>query len=131
MRADATDLSVFRRRASLIVVHSAGDPVFSILDTIAWFNDVARVNSRAQEFVRLFAVPGMNHCSGGPATDRFDAFGALVAWVERGAAPDRIVATAGPNTPWPGRTRPLCAYPKVARYNGSGSLEVADNFACR
>jgi feruloyl esterase len=79
----------------------------------------------------VFPVPGMNHCAGGPATDQFDAFSALVAWVEKGTAPDQIVAKAGPNTPWPGRTRPLCAYPKVARYKGAGSLEDAASFECR
>jgi len=76
-------------------------------------------------------VPGMNHCAGGPATDRYDAFGALVSWVDGGSAPERIVAAAGPATPWPGRTRPLCAYPKQARYMGTGSIEDAANFSCQ
>lgn len=78
----------------------------------------------------LCAVPGMNHRSGGPATDQFDAFTALVNWVEKGAAPGRVVATAGAATPWPGRTRPLGAYPQQARYNGVGSIEDAGNFGC-
>ncbi len=84
----------------------------------------------AASFVRVFAVPGMAHCAGGPATDQFDAFEALVAWVEQGSPPDRILATAGPNTPWPGRSRPLCPYPQVARYKGEGSLEEAASFRC-
>jgi feruloyl esterase len=88
-------------------------------------------NGRASEFVRLFAVPGMNHCAGGPATDQFDAFGALVNWVEKSTAPETITATAGPGTPWPGRTRPLCAYPKQAYYKGTGSIEEAANFVCK
>jgi feruloyl esterase len=57
----------------------------------------------------------MAHCAGGPATDRFDALRALVDWVERGQAPDALQASAGPGTPWPGRTRPLCRYPLVAK----------------
>jgi feruloyl esterase len=79
----------------------------------------------------------MNHCAGGPATDQFDAFGALVNWVEKGIAPDRIVATARVGTPWPGRTRPLCAYPAQARYAGTGSagtpgnINEIDNFICQ
>ena len=73
----------------------------------------------------------MNHCAGGPSTDQFDAFGALVNWVEKDVAPDRIVATARMGTPWPGRTRPLCAYPQRAVYKGSGSIDEAASFACR
>jgi feruloyl esterase len=73
----------------------------------------------------------MNHCGGGPATEQFDAFTALTNWVEKGTAPEKIVATAGQNSPWPARTRPLCAYPKQARYKGSGSIEDAANFVCQ
>ena len=133
MMASSTDLSAFKNHGGkLVIVHGVSDPVFSINDTISWWNDVNRANSgAASDFTRLFAVPGMNHCAGGPATDQFDAFTALVNWVEKGAAPEKIVATAGPNSPWPGRTRPLCAYPKQARYKGSGSIEEAGNFVCQ
>jgi feruloyl esterase len=79
----------------------------------------------------LFLVPGMNHCAGGPATDSFDGLAAIVEWVEKGGAPSRIDASARPGTMYfPGRTRPLCAYPSYARYDGSGSLEDAANFVC-
>lgn len=133
MMASSTDLSAFKNHGGkLLIVHGVSDPVFSINDTISWWNDVNRANNgAASDFTRLFAVPGMNHCGGGPATDQFDAFTALTNWVEKGAAPDRIVATAGQNSPWPGRTRPLCAYPKQARYKGSGSIEDAGNFVCQ
>src|SRR5690606_283341 len=111
--------------------HGVSDPVFSVNDTVAWYREVDRLNAgEAASFVRVFAVPGMAHCAGGPATDQFDAFEALVAWVEQGSPPDRILATAGPNTPWPGRSRPLCPYPQVARYTGEGSLEEAASFRC-
>jgi feruloyl esterase len=133
MRASSTDLSAFRNRGGkLIIVHGVSDPVFSILDTLRWWEALnARAGAPAAAFARVFAVPGMNHCSGGPATDQFDAFTALVDWVERGAAPERILARAGDNAPWPGRTRPLCPYPAQARYRGSGSIEDAANFVCR
>ena len=133
MKADSTDLSAFRNRGGkLLIAHGVSDPVFSILDTIAWWDALNRVNEgRAAAFARLFAVPGMNHCAGGPSTDRFDAFGALVNWVEKGVEPDQILATAGPATPWPGRTRPLCAYPSQARFRGVGNLETADSFVCQ
>lgn len=120
------------RGGKMIVFQGASDPVFSLNDTLAWYRDVEKLNSgAAASFVRVFAVPGMAHCSGGPATDQFDAFGALVSWVEKRVAPDRIEAKAGPNTPWPGRTRPLCPYPETAQYKGSGSIEEAANFVCR
>lgn len=132
MTADSTDLSAFRNRGGkLVIVHGVSDPIFSIKDSIRWWAAVDKANNGgAAAFVRLFGVPGMNHCAGGPGTDQFDAFGALVAWVEKNAAPERIEATAGPATPWPGRTRPLCSYPKQARYRGTGSIEQAASFAC-
>jgi feruloyl esterase len=132
MMASSTDLAAFRSRGGkMVIVHGVSDPVFSIKDTMNWWTDVNRLNNgHADEFVRLFAVPGMNHCGGGPATDQFDAFSALVNWVEKSSAPDQILGAAGNASPWPGRTRPLCPFPKQARYRGSGSIEDAANFAC-
>ena len=131
--ANSTDLSRFKQRnGRLVIVHGVSDPIFSINDTIHWYEDVNKVNNgNVSEFVRLFAVPGMNHCAGGPATDQYDAFAALVDWTEKSQAPEKLVATAGVATPWPGRTRPLCAYPKQARYSGTGSIEDAANFVCK
>ena len=132
MMASSTDLSRYKSHGGkLVIVHGVSDPVFSINDTLSWWNEINKGNNgSAADFVRVFAVPGMNHCGGGPATDQFDAFTALVNWVEKSAAPEKIVATAGPASPWPGRTRPLCAYPAQPRYNGSGSIEDAGNFSC-
>jgi feruloyl esterase len=133
MKADSTDLAAFKNRGGkLVIAQGVSDPVFSILDTVEWWNALNTANAgRAADFARLFAVPGMNHCAGGPSTDRFDAFGALVDWVEKGVAPEQIVATARAGTPWPGRTRPLCAYPSQARFKGVGDLETADSFVCQ
>jgi len=80
-------------------------------------------------FFRLFMVPGMFHCGGGVGADTFDKLGPLAGWVEGGAAPDAIPASRviGGKVV---RTRPLCAYPEVARYRGSGSTDDASNFAC-
>ena len=98
--------------------------------------------NRCTAAVRFFRVPGMGHSRGGPATDQFDGLTAIVNWVEKGQAPDRIVAGArgpgnaggvNPEVPadWsPTRTRPLCPYPLVARYQG-GDKEVASSFACQ
>lgn len=74
-------------------------------------------------------APGMGHCRGGPGPDRFDALTALERWVEQGEAPTRIVA-ARVRGGVVDRTRPLCPYPEVARWNGAGSTDDAANFAC-
>lgn len=131
--ARSSDLTAFKARGGrLIVPHGVSDPVFSINDTLAWYREVdARFGGQAADFVRVFPVPGMNHCMGGPATDQFDALSALVTWVEAGQAPERIVARAGRDAPWPGRTRPLCAYPAIAIYSGRGDIEDADSFSCQ
>jgi feruloyl esterase len=142
---NATDLGTLKNRgAKMMVYHGGSDPIFSIDDTTAWYDGVRSASGGdASNFVRFYAVPGMNHCSGGPATDQFDMLTPLVAWVEQGQAPDSVTASArgagnavAVNADVPAnwsatRTRPLCAYPKVARYQGSGSLEEAANFSCR
>jgi feruloyl esterase len=132
------------RGAKVLVYHGVSDAVFSYDDTITWYKNVVAANGGdAGNFARVFGVPGMNHCAGGPATDQFDLLTALVNWVEAGIAPDSVTASArgtgnagGANPELPAgwsatRTRPLCAYPQVATYKGTGSLESADSFACR
>jgi hypothetical protein len=130
--ARSPDLDAFRKHGGkLIVYQGASDGVFSLNDTIAWWNEVnARMSGQAADTVRLFPVPGMGHCMGGPATDQFDGFGVLVKWVEQGQAPDRIEAKASPRSPWPGRSRPLCLYPETPRYKGVGDIERSENFVC-
>jgi Tannase and feruloyl esterase len=84
---------------------------------------------QVQNWSRMFLVPGMYHCRGGEfALDNFDLLTAAVAWVEKGTAPDSVVATG---KAFPGRSRPLCAYPKYAHYRGQGDPEDARNFECR
>jgi feruloyl esterase len=131
MNADAVDLSRFTARGGKIIIyHGAADPVFSLNDTIRWFKAVdEHEHGRADRFLRLYAVPGMNHGGGGPSTDQFDAFDALVAWREQGAPPAALVATARASTPWPGRTRLLCPFPSQPRFAG-GDPERADSFHC-
>ena len=140
----ATSLNAVKGRGGKIMVyHGVSDPIFSVDDSETWYKGLqAANNGDASNFARFFRVPGMGHCSGGPSTDQFDALSPLVAWVEKGQAPDRLVATArGPGNAgavnadvpatWSaGRTRPLCPYPLVARYN-SGDVESAASFSCR
>jgi feruloyl esterase len=131
MHAEATDLTPFTRRGGKILIyHGVSDPVFSFNDTARWVDAVNRREAgNADRFLRLYAVPGMNHGGGGPSTDQFAAFDALVAWREQGAAPGPLVATARPGSPWPGRTRLLCPYPLQDRYVG-GDIEKASSFHC-
>ena len=133
--ATSTDLDVFKKRGGkMIFVHGMADPIFSPLDTIRYVQALKeRYSADAANFSRLFLIPGMNHCAGGPSTDEYDAVTALDAWVESGTPPDVLMAKARktPDVPWPGRTRPLCAYPKTTTYKGSGDIEAADNFECR
>jgi feruloyl esterase len=99
---------------------------------------LAKAQREASTFIRLFMVPSMAHCGGGPGVNTFDALTALERWVEQGIAPDTITASnaglgLGPNvmSAAPGTlTRPLCAYPKVARWTGKGSTSEAASFRC-
>ena len=127
------DLSAFRKRGGkLMVPHGDSDPVFSLKDTLAWYDEVNDLNGgKADAFVRVFPVPGMCHCGGGQATSQYDAFTALVSWVEKRQAPQSLLATASAGSPWPDRQRPICAYPLVARYNGAGDIEKASSFTCK
>jgi feruloyl esterase len=139
---DETSLGALKQRgAKLMVYHGTSDPVFSSNDTTDWYQRLSAANGGdASNFARLYTIAGMNHCSGGPSTDQFDLLTPMIAWVEQGKAPDGVLASARdassvtPNADVPagwgtGRTRPLCAYPKVARYQG-GDVNAASSFVC-
>ena len=86
--------------------------------------------SKVADAYRLFMAPGMAHCGGGEGTSSFDMLSVLEQWVESGSAPDSVEASRVMDGRVD-RTRPLCAYPKVAKYNGSGSIDDAANFSCK
>jgi hypothetical protein len=127
-----TNLSTFSAHGGkLLFYHGASDPWFSALDTIDYYEKMSADNGgmdKVAAWSRLFLVPGMGHCAGGQATDSFDMLSAVVDWVEKGIAPDSVIATG---TAFPGRTRPLCAYPNHPQYSGTGDAEDAKYFACR
>lgn len=127
-----TGLSTFTGHGGkLLIYEGLSDPVFSADDIIAYYQRFVRDNGGAEKAgaqARLFLIPGMTHCGGGPATDQFDALDALEKWVEQGQAPERILATG---KAFPKRTRPLCAYPQYAAYNGAGDPEDGGNFTCK
>ncbi len=125
------DLSAFRANGGkLIQYHGWSDPDITPLNSVNYYESVARKMGGAGDFYRLFMVPGMQHCQGGPGPAKFDMITALEQWVEHGAAPERIVAshlTAGGAVD---RTRPLCAYPQEAQWKGTGSTDQEENFVC-
>src|SRR5665213_1264448 len=107
------------------------DPWFSALDTQRYYESLSGTGKAGpvSDWSRLFLVPGMGHCNGGEATlDRFDMLSAIVDWVEKGQAPQQVTATG---TAFPGRSRPLCAYPKHAQYGGQGDPQAAASFSCQ
>ena len=134
---DDPQLPAFQNGGSrMLIYHGQADPVFSINDTIRWYEKLnANAHGNAGRFARLFAIPGYTHCGGGVALEKFDALGALMDWVEKGKAPDRIVASVSPANKeippaWSGsRTRPLCPWPRYAKYRG-GDVEQASSFEC-
>lgn len=116
----------------LLLYHGWADQQVAPGSTIEFYEAVRSLSPEPQQtdnWMRLFMAPGMAHCAGGEGPDSFDSLTALEHWVEQGQAPDRLIAahrTAGQVD----RTRPLCAYPQVARYNGAGSIDDAANFGC-
>jgi feruloyl esterase len=127
----STNLSTFSEKGKILFFHGDSDPWFSPLDTLGYYQSLAATNGGADkvaEWGRMFLVPGMRHCGGGPALDQFDMLGAVVNWVEKGTAPESVIATG---RAFPGRSRPLCAYPKHAHYAGHGDTNDAHNFKCQ
>jgi len=123
----------FDRGGKLLMYHGWNDQFVAPVNSINYYTSILNApatKGRLANSIRLFMAPGMNHCRAGEGPNTFDAMGALDRWVARGEAPDRLDAsheTAGTID----RTRPLCAYPTVARYNGSGSIDDAASFTCR
>jgi pimeloyl-ACP methyl ester carboxylesterase len=127
--ADDTELKGFKARGGkLMIAHGMADPIFSPLESEAYFNKL-QASDGGKSMSRLFQIPGMGHCAGGAATDSWDGLGAMVEWVEKGVAPEVIIAKG--TQVFKDRTRPLCAHPKTAKYSGSGSIEDAANFSCQ
>jgi feruloyl esterase len=128
------NLTEFRKRGGkLIQYHGFGEPEIPPLSSIDYRDSLLKqFGSRELDaFHRLFMVPGMGHCRGGAgATDQFDLMTAMEGWVERGIAPNRVTAARLTNG-LVDRTRPLCPYPQVARWKGSGSIDDAANFECK
>ncbi|MDE3201821.1 MAG: tannase/feruloyl esterase family alpha/beta hydrolase [Acidobacteriota bacterium] len=145
---DSTDTNLGHFAAhggKLILYHGWNDPAISPWSTVAYYNEVRKRIGAAKEdsFMRLYMIPGMEHCIGGPGASVFGQLGtdttagpkhgifdALESWVERGVPNKEIIATKYSAEQKAEFTRPLCAYPKVAKYRGTGDTNDAANFAC-
>jgi feruloyl esterase len=124
----------FARGGKLLLSHGWNDGLIPANNSVKFYGELQAVNS-PQDQLRLFMVPGMEHCAGGEGPNSFDTLGTLDAWMQGGQAPELIVATRAPspfpNAPQlPPMSRPLCPYPQVARYDGTGDAAVAASFRC-
>ena len=130
--ATSTMLSTFRQRhGKLIVFQGNSDPVFSADDVRGLWDRMtvsAGGSDALADHARLFIVPGMNHCGGGPALDDFDPLTALESWTDHDQAPTSLLAKG---KSFPGRERPVCPYPEEARYSGAGDVNMPANFRCQ
>ena len=131
---DSPNLSAFRARGGKIVMwHGQNDQLIYPGGSIDYYERVQREMGGARptaEFMRFFLAPGVAHCNGGPGPQPTGHFEALIKWVEEGAAPDTLLAVRRDSSGLVTRSRPLCQYPLVARYRGTGSTDEAANFTC-
>jgi feruloyl esterase len=133
MSAVEKDLTPFKKRGGKLLMYTGwADPVVPPMDTVTYYDAVVKAMGgieKTREFYRFFLAPGMGHCRQGSGPNDFDMLAALEQWVEKGIAPDRVIASHATNGKID-RTRPLCMYPMVARYKGTGSTDEAANFSC-
>jgi len=127
------DLTAFKKRGGKLLMYTGwSDPVVPPLDTVAYYDGVVKAMGgleKTREFYRFFLAPGMGHCGGGPGPNTFDTLAALEQWIEKGSVPDKLLASHSTNGKVD-RARPLCPYPQVARWKGTGSTDEAANFLC-
>ena len=131
---DNPDLSAFRDRGGKTIIwHGLADQLITPSGTIDYYMRVQQRMGGAQktaEFARVFLAPGVAHCSGGPGPQPTGVLDALLSWVEGGQAPETLTAVRRDQTGAVLRSRPLCRYPLVAKYTGTGSTDDAANFVC-
>jgi len=130
---NATDpnLDAFKSKGNkLLLWHGWSDPALTALGSIRYYEQVESRDAQVRDYFRMFMMPGVLHCAGGPGPDNADWAAAIDAWVDAGKAPERVIARKVVNGAVT-RTRPLCVYPQRAVYKGSGSTDEAESFVCR
>jgi feruloyl esterase len=132
LNATDPDLKAYKERGGkLLIYHGWNDTLIAPENSINYYNSVlAAMGPRQDGFFRLFMAPGMQHCSGGPGPNQFNAVAVMERWVESGLAPDQILAIHVTDNRVD-LTRPWCPYPQVAVWKGVGSTADAGNFVCR
>ena len=130
--ATSTDLSEFKKRNGKIIFWTGWtDLLITALGTVDYYEKLTAADPDVDEYSRLYMLPGMFHCAGGPAPDRADWLEAIRAWVEDRKAPDRLVSLQLDEGGRVSRTRPICPYPQVASYRGKGDPDDEASFACK
>jgi feruloyl esterase len=135
LNATSPDLDAFKRRGGkLLMWHGWSDPALTALASVRYYEQVQARDTAARDYFRMFMLPGVLHCAGGTGPDTVDWAAAIDDWVEKGKAPDHVIARkrAGVGAAATvARSRPLCPYPQRAVYNGTGSIDQAENFVCK
>jgi pimeloyl-ACP methyl ester carboxylesterase len=131
LNATNPNLDAFKASGGKVVLwHGWSDPALTALGSIKYYDQVEARDAQLRDYFRMYLMPGVLHCSGGPGPDRVNWASVITDWVEKGTAPESLVATkmvAGKAV----RTRPLCPYPQHAVYRGAGSTDEASNFVCQ
>jgi feruloyl esterase len=132
LSATETDLSALRDAGGkLLFWQGWSDPALTALAMIEYYEAVEARDPDVRDYSRLFLAPGVLHCSGGPGPDRVDLLSAIVTWVEDGVAPERLLASKVDEAGATLMTRPLCPYPEVAVWDGTGDTNDASSFRCQ
>jgi feruloyl esterase len=132
MDATSPNLDAFKRKGhKLLLWHGWSDPALTALGSIRYFEQVEARDAQVRDYFRMFLLPGVLHCGGGPGPDNADWTTAIADWVENNKAPERIVARKIDAGGAVSRARPLCPYPQHAAFIGSGSTDDAANFTCK
>jgi tannase/feruloyl esterase len=130
---NATDPSLAKirdRGGKVILWHGWSDVALTALSSIEYYESVEKQDLSAHEYIRMFLLPGVGHCGGGPGPDSVDWITAIEQWVEDDAAPERLIASKVDEQDTIIMERPICPHPKLVTYDGAGDPDAATSFSC-